>query len=154
GTVAAPAAAAGGSVAFRGGTQAEQAQVRAALDASSFNWSVIPRRVTVVIARGAAPSATAGTVTLDASLLDTGRFSWGVVQHEFAHEVDFSVLDDADRAVLAAALGGTAWWPNGAALEHGSLTCERFASTLAWAYWPSADNVMRPDSSTDEAGAV
>ncbi|HZS25464.1 MAG TPA: hypothetical protein VFA30_10840 [Gaiellaceae bacterium] len=154
GALAGRANAVGGSYAFRGGTPAEQAQVRAALDASSFDWSVIPRRVTVVIARGAAPSATAGTVVLDASLLDTGRFAWGVVQHEFAHEVDFFVLDDADRAVLADALGGAAWWPAGPALEHGSLTCERFATTLAWAYWPSADNVMRPESIADEGGDV
>jgi hypothetical protein len=34
----------GGNYVFAGGTPAEQAQVRAGLDASSFAWSLVPTR--------------------------------------------------------------------------------------------------------------
>jgi hypothetical protein len=47
-----------------------------------------------------------GHVFLDSDLLKAGRFSWGTVQHEFGHQVDFLLLDDAKRAMLAGALGG------------------------------------------------
>ena len=49
--LAAEARAAGGSYRFDGGTPAEQRQVRAALDASSFNWSLVPVQITIHIAR-------------------------------------------------------------------------------------------------------
>ena len=45
------ARAGGGDYVFDGGTLAEQAQVRAALEASSFNWSLVPVRITLHIAR-------------------------------------------------------------------------------------------------------
>jgi hypothetical protein len=134
-----------------GGTWREQAQVRAALEASAFDWSVLPGPISVQIGRGFASCGSPGHVYLDANLLDAGRFSWGVVQHEFAHQVDFLLLDDASRERLQRVLGGDSWWGAG---SHGALTGERFASTLAWAYWPVPDNVMRPDSSADEAGAI
>ena len=148
------AAAGGGNYVFDGGTRAERAQVRAALDASLFDWSVVPEQITIRIAPGLACSARAGTIELDSGLLRAGRFGWGVVQHEYAHEVDFFLLDDAARARLAASLGGASWWQTPAELPHQALTSERFASTLAWAYWPSPDNVLRPSSTADEAGAV
>lgn len=140
----APAALAkGGAYAFDGGTPAEQGQVRAALAASSFDFSVVPATVTVHIARGADSRALPGQVWLDADLLDAGSFSWGVVQHEFAHQVDFLVLDDAARTTLQQAVGGSAWCSDA---SHDQLGCERFADLLAWAYWRSPDNVMQPDS--------
>jgi len=151
--VVAPARGVGGRYTIDGGTAREQAQVRGALDSSSFDWSVVPTSITIEIARGQGSYAIPGKIFLDADLLDAGRFSWGVVQHEFAHEVDFLLLDDADRTRLQATLGGVSWFPSDG-LAHGLLTCERFASTLAWAYWPSPDNVMRPTSSADEAGSV
>ncbi len=144
------AAARGGSYGFDGGTRAEQAQVTAALDASSFDWGVVPGTVTIHIARSSSPHAVAGQIWLDADLLDAGRFSWGVVQHEYAHQVDFLVLTDAMRARLHAVLHGSSWWGG----PHAALDCERFADALAWAYWQSADNVMRPESATDEGGQV
>jgi hypothetical protein len=153
--IGAPSAAAvGGHYAFAGGTRVERAQVRAALDASLFNWSVVPEQITIRIAPGLAPSAEAGTIELDSGLLDAGRIAWGVVQHEFAHQVDFFLLDDAMRASLGQQLGGTSWWQTTGGLAHQALTCERFASTLAWAYWPSPDNVLRPLSADDEAVAM
>jgi hypothetical protein len=151
---AGPAAASGGRYVFAGGTPAERSQVRAALDASRFDWDLVRAQVTIHIAPGFGSSALPGHVFLDADLLDAGSFAWGVVQHEYAHQVDFFLLDDARRARLAAALGGAAWWQTQPALPHAELTSERFASTLAWAYWPSRDNSMRPESGDDEAAAM
>ena len=150
------AQAAGGNYVFDGGTPKEQAQVRSALNASAFNWSLVPAQITVHVAPGFGTSdATPGELWLDSALLDSGVFSWGVVQHEYAHEVDFFLLDEAKRAVLAPQLGGQSWWQGaGAPLAHGQLTCERFASTLAWAYWPSARNSMKPQSRNDESAAM
>jgi hypothetical protein len=141
----------GGNYAFDGGTRVQQAQVKAALDASTFDFSVVPGQVTIHIARGADSRSTPGQIWLDGSLLDSGRLSWGVVQHEYAHQVDFSVLDDAGRAVLAKALGGDAWCFGAA---HVRLTCERFADLVAWAYWTAPDNVMKPAGATDEGGQM
>ena len=143
------AQASGGNYVFDGGTPAEQGQVRAALKASSFDWSV-------------ASEAVPGQIWLDSGLLDSGRFAWGVVQHEYGHQVDFFLLDDAKRARIASALGGVAWWapgatsslaPNGT-LKHAQLTSERFASTLAWAYWQSPENCMSPRLAGAESGAL
>jgi hypothetical protein len=150
--VLAPAALAkAGSVVFDGGTRAEQAQVNAALDASAFDYSIVPTTVTVHIARGLASEATPANVYLDADLLDAGRFAWGVVQHEFAHQVDFLLLTDDERAQLQSLLGGSAWC-SGAV--HADLSCERFADLVSWAYWSSPDNVMKPASRSDEGGEV
>jgi hypothetical protein len=148
----APAAfAAGGNYVFDGGSPAEQTQVTAALDASSFPWGIVPGPVVVHIQRGVDSSAAPDQIWLDANLLDSGRFSWGVVQHEYAHQVDFALLDTASRAQLHTLLGGTAWsGPEG----HSSLDCERFADLVSWSYWGSADNVMKPLSTTDEGGEV
>jgi len=149
-----PALAGGGSYAFAGGSAGEQATVHAALDASSFDWSLIPQTITVHIGAYGDSYSTYGNVFLDATLLDSGRFSWGVVQHEFGHQVDFFLLDDAKRALLQQQLGGADWCYSTPGLAHAQHGCERFASELAWAYWPSADNSMRPTSTSDEAGAM
>jgi hypothetical protein len=149
----APAASAsGGRYVFDGGTRAEQAQVTAALNASSFDWNVVPGPVVIHIGRNVSPVAVAGQIWLDTGLLDAGRFSWGVVQHEYAHQVDFGVLTDAMRAKLGVLLGGSSWW--GAVTNHSQLACERFADLVAWSYWPSPDNIMRPESVSDEGGQV
>jgi hypothetical protein len=149
-----PAFAGGGSYAFAGGSATEQATVHAALDGSSFDWSLIPQTITVHVGAYGDSYSTYGNVFLDATLLDSGRFSWGVVQHEFAHQVDFFLLDDAKRALLQQQLGGMDWCYTITGLAHAQHGCERFASELAWAYWPSADNSMRPSATNDEAGAM
>jgi hypothetical protein len=141
----------GGNYVFDGGTRAEQSQVKAALDTSTFDFSVVRTPVTIHIGRGLSSSAAPGQIWLDADLLDSGRLSWGVVQHEYGHQVDFSVLTDADRAQLEQLLGGSAWC-SGAA--HSDLTCERFADLISWAYWTSSDNVLRPAGKTAEGGQV
>ena len=151
----------GGRYVFDGGTPNEQAQVRGALEASSFDWNVVPVTVTVHIARGLGSSAAPGQIWLDADLLDAGTYAWGVVQHEYAHQVDFFLLSASARTQLLAALGGVSWWrPSTAAqapdgtVQHASLTSERFASTLAWSYWQSPSNTLKPHSRNDESGAM
>lgn len=150
---ASPAYAGGGHYTFIGGTKSERATVTAALGASSFNWNVVAKTIEIRIGAGFPSEASPGVISLDADLLDAGTMSWGVVQHEYAHQVDFFLLGDAQRATLQQALGGASWWQTGS-LAHGQLASERFASTLAWAYWPSNENVMKPAGAGDEAGSV
>lgn len=152
GSLAPPALAGGGTLAFQGGTKAQQAQVRAALEASTFDWNVLPQIAVHIGDTGS--YAVPGHVYLDASLLDAGRFSWGVVQHEFGHQVDFLLLRPADREELAAALRADTWCYSIRALQHALYGCERFASVLAWAYWQSADNCIAPQGPDDEAAAM
>jgi hypothetical protein len=153
-SLAGEAAAVGGRYTVLGGTPAHRAQVRAALNASAFDWSRVPARITIHVAPGAHPHAVPGHIWLDESLLASGRFSWAIVQHEYAHQVDFFLLDPASRAFLNAALGGLDWCGAVTGLHHAAYGCERFASTLAWAYWPSPHNALRPDEGNDEAAAM
>jgi hypothetical protein len=150
----ASAAAAGGNYVFAGGTAKEQSQVTSALNASAFDWSLVPAQITVHIGPGMPTEATTGNIWLDANLLDAGTFSWGTVQHEYAHQVDFFLLDGAKRQLLQSLIGGSDWCYGVSGLAHAQYGCERFASTLAWAYWPSAANTMKPSSARDESAAM
>jgi hypothetical protein len=143
----------GRPIVFDGGTASEHAQVTSALAVSSFDWDVLPP-ITVHIQTDSESSAIPGEIWLDARLLDAGRFSWGVVQHEFAHEVDFLVLTASQRSVLQKLLGAKTWCDVTRELPHSAYGCERFASTLAWSFWQSRDNCMRPESRRDESAAV
>ena len=146
---------AGGSYVFSGGTAAERDQVRSALDASAFPWGVVPQTIQIDIAPGAASEASPGVITLDSNLLDQGTFSWGIVQHEYAHQVDFLLIGAAGRAALQKALGASTWcWADNPSLDHGAYGCERFASVLAWSYWRSPDNCLAPQGPTDESAAL
>lgn len=153
-TVVPTAARAGARIAFDGGTPHQRAQVTRALAASSFDWSILPRLVNVHISPDVPSEAAPGEVWLDARLLDSGPFGWGVVQHEFAHQVDFLLLTEAERAELWGALGGKTWCYEVPELSHAEYGCERFASTLAWAYWPNPENSMRPEGRYDESAAM
>jgi hypothetical protein len=144
----------GGNYFFEGGTGAQRAQVEKALEASSFDWSVVRSQVTIHIGPNIDSHATPGDVWLDARLLDSGRFSWGVVQHEFAHQVDFLLLTQENRLELERRLGAKAWCWDTSGYEHAEYGCERFASTLAWAYWTNSDNCMKPASKQDESGGM
>jgi hypothetical protein len=144
----------GGDYSVDGGTQAQQAQVRKALDASAFDWGVIPGRVTVHIGAVGVSHARPGHVYLDGGLLNAGRFAWATVQDEFAHQVDFLLFDDATRAQLTRALGARDWCYGVQGLAHHEYGCERFASTLVWAFWPSKDNAYRPANPNDESAAM
>src|SRR5919106_2503403 len=144
----------GGDYVFDGGTKAQQAQVRAALVASAFDWSVVPAQVTIHLRRGASSEATPGHIWLDADLLSAGRFAWAIVQDEYAHQVDFFLFDAAKRAKLTAALGARDWCHGVSGLAHHEYGCERFASTLVWSYWQHRDNSYRPTSARDESAAM
>ncbi len=126
---------------FVGGTAHQQATVRNALKASSFDWTLVPGQVTIHIAPGGS-HATKGDIWLDPKLLGRGRPAWGVIQHEYAHQVDFFLFDATVRARLTKLLGAKTWWAGRPGLRHSQLGCERFASTLAWAYWPSKHNTL------------
>ena len=148
------AQAAGGNYVFDGGSARQQAQVVKALDTSSFDWSVVPQQVTVHIGAYGVSNATPGHVWLEARLLDAGMFSWATVMDEYAHQVDFFVLDPARRALLQERLGAQAWCYETPGLTHGANGCERFASMVAWAYWPSAQNAYKPTSRSDESASM
>ena len=151
---ATPAFAAGGDYAFDGGTRSQQAQVRAALDTTSFDFRIVPQRVTVHIGRYGVSYSTPGHVWLDSRLLDAGLFSWPTVIDEFAHQVDFLVLDASRRSILQERLGAPAWCYEIPGLAHGAYGCERFSSMVAWAYWPTKENAYKPTSAADESAAM
>jgi hypothetical protein len=142
------------SYTFDGGTKKERETVVAALDASSFDWNLLPGPITIHIVDNEPSRSIPHEIWLDANLLDSGEFAWGVVQHEYAHQVDYLLLDDAERAVLLHALGGRDWCYSVPGLAHDQYGCERFASTLAWSFWPSRANSMRPTHLGDESAAM
>ncbi|HEY5058925.1 MAG TPA: hypothetical protein VII51_07885 [Gaiellaceae bacterium] len=145
----------GGRYVIDGGTPTEQAQVHAALDASGFDWDIVPTQVTIHIVRGISSSySTRGQIWLDANVLDAGVFSWGVVQMEYGQQVQFALLDEAERARLTAQLGASQWCYENPSLPRGDNGCERFSATLAWAYWPAAQNSMRPTGPGDWSASM
>ena len=153
--IAGTARAAGGSYVIDGATPAQQQQVKSALDASSFPWSIVPQQIQIHVGSGIATQSTAGQIWLDGNLLDTGSFSWGLVQHEYAHQVDFLLFHDAARTALNRVLGARTWcWGAGPDLDHAQYGCERFASTLAWSFWQSPDNALQPQGPSDESAAL
>jgi hypothetical protein len=92
-----------------------------------------------------------GLIQIDANLLDSGMFAWGIVQHEYAHQVDWYLLGSDARKALSKVLGGITWGigiTDGYGVEHDDLTGERFANQLTWAYWPTADNAIEPATTT------
>lgn len=139
---AGPASGGGGLYVFDGATPTERARVTTALEASAFDWSVVSQAVVIHVRSELASSyATPGHVWLDRRLLASGRFAWPVVQHEYAHQVDFLALDDEARATLLEELGGRDWCYRVTGLQHGAYGCERFASTLVRSYWAEHDSV-------------
>lgn len=150
----ASALAGGGDYVFEGATPAERSTVRAALNASSFDWGIVPQRITIHVGDIGASRATPGHIWLDRGLLRTGRFAWATVMDEYAHQVDFFVLDGGHRSILQQQLGASAWCYETANLGHGAQGCERFSSMVAWAYWPSKDSSYRPQSAADETASM
>ena len=147
-------AGAGGGYRFDGGTKQQRETVVAALRASSFDWSVVPRPITIHTVDGEPSRSIPHEIWLDADLLDAGEFAWGVVQHEYAHQVDYLLFDETERSLLLKRLGGRDWCYGTPGLAHDQYGCERFASTLAWSFWPSAENSMRPTGRRDESAAM
>jgi hypothetical protein len=148
------AAARGGHYAFDGGTDYEQAQVAAALDASTFN--LVPQTITVHIGPTYDDQALPGEVWLNSFRLDVGEGNWGTVQHEFAHQVDFYVLTDAQRETLRQFFGVAKWYPatvDEEHADHADLGAERFATMVSWAYWQAQANNESPIWAPGEASA-
>jgi hypothetical protein len=148
------ALAGGGNYAFGEATPAERATVRAALNASSFDWGIVPQQVTVHVGAYGVSHATPGHIWLDRNLLASGRFAWATVMDEYAHQVDFFVLDPARRSLLQQRLGAQSWCYESAGIGHAGQGCERLSSMIAWAYWPSKDNSYRPESASEESAAM
>lgn len=148
------ASAAGGNYTVVGGTAKNTKQIRKALNASRFDWSLVPGQITIHVAAGGESFSTPGHIWLSPELLASGSFSWGVVQHEYAHQVAFFLLDDGQRGVLTRQLHASDWCYGIPGLAHGRYGCERFASTLAWAYWPDRRNSQHPTSAKDESAAM
>lgn len=67
--VPAKAQAGGGAYVFSGGSEAARAQVRAALEASSFDWSLVPATVTVRIANCGCAGSSPRLIVLHETLL-------------------------------------------------------------------------------------
>jgi hypothetical protein len=143
----AKAQAGGGAYVFSGGSEAARVQVRAALEASSFDWGLVPARVTVRIADCGCAGSRPGLIVLDEELVASapyGRaYTWAIVQHEYAHQVWDYALDEGARELLRARLGGADLCYEQPGLPHDAHACERFADTLAWAYWPDPENPTR-----------
>jgi hypothetical protein len=143
------AAAADVALEFSGGSDAARAEVVAALDASAFDWSLIGRPVTVQIFDCGCAGSRPGVVVLDETMLASspyGRaYTWGIVQHEFAHQVWWYALDEGRRIELQTVLGGADLCYEQPGLAHDAHACELFASTLGWAYWPAAGNPMQAE---------
>jgi hypothetical protein len=148
------AEASGGNYTVVGGTARDAKQIRKALNASSFNWSLVPAQITIHVAAGSESASTPGHIWLSPELLASGSFSWGIVQHEYAHQVDFFLLGEAQRTLLTQQLHASDWCYGTPGLRHEQYGCERFASTLAWAYWPDRRNSQRPTSAKDESSAM
>jgi hypothetical protein len=150
---AASASAAGGRYTVSGGTADQRAQVLLALEVSTFDWDIVRRPVAIHITRGTATASSPGHIWLGSAVLDLGEFSWGIVQREYARQVDQLALDEQARATLLRRLGAKAWCGD-AGLPRSAYGCERFAAMLAWAYWPSPQNVLRPTSRSDASAAM
>ena len=148
------AQAAGGNYAFDGGTAKQRTQVRSALNASSFNWSLVPAQIKIHIAPVGQSYSTRGDIYLDSRLLNAGRFSWAMVQDEYSHQIDFFLFTDSIRTKLNSLLGGKDWCYGVQGLLHSQYGCERFSSTLVWAYWQSRNNAYKPGSKNSESAAM
>ncbi|MGZ4372945.1 MAG: hypothetical protein ACXVRQ_12240 [Gaiellaceae bacterium] len=151
---AATAGASAGGYTFDGGTKQQRETVIAAVEASSFDWSVVPGPIAIHIVEGEPSRSIPHEIWLDADLLDAGEFAWGVVQHEYAHQVDYLLFDESQRALLLKRLGGRDWCYGTPGLAHDQYGCERFASTFAWSFWTSRENSMRPTGRRDESSAM
>ena len=146
----------GGNYVFEGGTAAQQGQVRSALEASSFNWGLVSQQITIKIAPIGRDYSVPGEIFLDSDLLSApGDYSWGVVQNEYANEVQFFLLPEQAHATFTSALGAAAWcYDDQPGLNMIQYGCERFASTLTWAYWQSPGNCIRPTATGGISGGM
>lgn len=156
--LAGTAQAAGGDYVIEGGSAEAQSTVRAALEASRFDFDRVPAQIKIRIARCGCAGARPGTIVLDEEVvLDTSfgaKYSWGLIQHEYAHQVDYFLFQDDDRAALRRVLGSKDWCYEVGTLAHDDHGCERFADVFSWAFWPNRRNVLRSDAKGFAAGVT
>jgi hypothetical protein len=148
------ALASGGNYSIVGGTPFERLQVESALGASGFDWDMVAGPVTIHIDGGIVSHSLPGQIWLDSGLLDTGEFAWGVVQMEYAQQVQLSLVTAPMRVPLTALLGAQQWCYDDLSLPRSASACERFAAMLAWAYWPSSKNCMKPAGKEDWSSSM
>lgn len=136
----------GGHYVFAGGSEAARDAVRTALERSRFDWDAVDEEITIRILNCGCSGASPGEIVLDEEVLTDPRFglkyAWGIVQHEYAHQVAFLLLDARARRHVQGWLGGGDWCYEDESIAHDDHACERFASSLAWAYWPRRRNIM------------
>ena len=148
--LAGSARAVGGDYVFVGGSDAARDAASAALEASRFDWDRVPEQITIRILECGCGGASPGEILLDEQVLTNPRFgpryAWGIVQHEYAHQVAYFLLDARARRRVQAWLGGADWCYEDERVAHDDHACERFASSLAWAYWPRQDNIMSAEA--------
>jgi hypothetical protein len=148
--LAGTAQAAGGNYVIEGGSPEAQATVRAALDASWFDFSRVSNEITIKILRCGCAGAKPGLIVLDEDVVTntslSEKYAWGLIQHEFAHQVDFFLFQQADRTAIRSVLGGKDWCYELRGLAHDDHGCERFAEVFAWAFWPTRHNIQRLDA--------
>jgi hypothetical protein len=145
-----------GNYVLEGGNAEAQETVRAALNASTFEFSRVPAQITIRITTCGCAGARPGLIVLDETVLTDAslgdRYSWALIQHEYAHQIDYFLFEDADRAAVRKALGGRDWCYEKAGLAHDAHGCELFADVFAWAFWPARKNILRPDAKTFAPG--
>ena len=73
---------------------------------------------------------------------------------EYAQQVQYTALTVEARSRLTGALGAQQWCYEDTNLPRGASACERFAAMLAWSYWPSAGNSMRPSGPSDWSASM
>jgi hypothetical protein len=135
---------------IEGGSPETQETVRAALNASSFDFNRVPAQITIKISRCGCAGARPGVIVLDEAVLsDTSlgsRYSSGIIQHEYAHQIDYFLFQKSDRAAVRRTLGGQDWCYEVARLGHDEHGCERFADVFSWAFWPAKGNMLRAEA--------
>jgi hypothetical protein len=152
-TLAAPALASGGHYTVDGGTEFEQAQVRLALDVSKFDFDQVPDLIRIHIQPGETTESLPGDIWVGADWFKLTPTTWGFIQHEYAHQLDFFVLTAAQRAEAATLLGASRWDFDGE-LAHEDYGAERFASLLAYTFWPERTSAESPELDADTRAAL
>lgn len=135
----------GGNYEIVGATPTQQATIRDALEVSEFNWSVVPARITIRVSPDLANQAESvrGEIRIQSSFLDWGISAWASIQHEYAHQVDYYLLDNGRRDEALRVLGLPFPWRD-LSRPHDERGVEHFATMLSVAYWPSVLNLLRP----------
>jgi len=123
--------------------------LRRTLDLRSFGLAPGDELYFHVVARDTRQCDQAITGTLKGPWLG-GELEFAACMIARNYQTFVQVLDAPLEVRRTSVRGGV----SAARILNDLVACERFASELAWAYWQSPDNSMKPSSSADEAGAV